>query len=391
MHRHADKTGIEVPKDRACWRDHRRMVQDHMSHLRDSAEKYYSTDEVLLRAEQSGEVVAYRELSHELAQPSKHEEAPESTIQPAAYVVGAPVQQDCTEEIDLSVDPTMYPRAPGFQGGQPDIDTPGVEVELKARGSSGLARVLREHAGGNSQVQANVVSGLSSTNPSIAGQMEVVFGQRVFSECEPVDLQEMPFTEVELMVRKLPEEKKERIDRFLTLSQLYRARVCKFTGTVYAEAWNTPGVRRRHSNYSHKRETDRFEEEESVANEEEEALIRKAVQLCVEDPDLLEEELQRLQQRYDDDLSVTRRCVRTGVLYTEACNHAHAARYCPGKLHPQGKFWTCCGQPDRFDHIPCTAGRHEDRLEFRCFFGDMMNERRKHDELEEQDEESVEQ
>ena len=108
-----------------------------------------------------------------------------------------------------------------------------------------------------------------------------------------VDIDQLLFCEVEDLARSLRSEQKEVIDKFLTLQQLYRPRRCKFTDTVYAEAWNTPGVRRRHGNYSHKRENERYEEEEEEASRNEEDSIRRAVMLCTQDMEGMADELRR--------------------------------------------------------------------------------------------------
>merc|ERR1712166_311111 len=348
-----------LPEETPDWSDQQRHAQEvQQQNIRQAAEHYYSSQQTLIRAEQNGVAQGYREQACTSVSQCLTSKSPlhSPSLVPIvtngpAYIVAPPATADHAnsshERVNASADDGSSPAASSSSSEQQCISSP-------------------------------VTRGLSSTTPSMsAGTMEVAFGSRIFSPGEDVDIDELPFTEVEAMARKLQPEQKELIDKFLTLQQAYRPRRCKFTDTIYAEAWNTPGVRRRHGNYSHKRENERFEEEEEEASENEENVIRQAVYLCTHDMDGMMDELNRLEKRHDDDLSVTRRCVRTGAIYTEACNHAHAARYCPGKLHPQGKFWTCCGQPDKPGHIACTMGRHEDRADFRCFYGDYMNEQRR--------------
>jgi len=211
---------------------------------------------------------------------------------------------------------------------------------------------------------------LSSINPNQPGSMHIAFGTRVFDASHPANAEDEGDEEPEQAEEgELSELQQAQLRGYLELRRLYRPRKCKFTGTVYAEAWNTPGVRKRHDQYSHRGDDLSFEEDEAEAAQNEEDEKAAALHLLLEQPEDFESEGKRLHQRQHDDLHCTRRCVRTGLLYTEACNHMRAARYCPGKIHPQGRFWTCCGQKEA-EALPCRIGRHEDRPEFAVFYAE---------------------
>jgi len=213
--------------------------------------------------------------------------------------------------------------------------------------------------------------GLSSTTPLQAGSMHIAFGTRVFDpKLSHLEDQQMVDSELDVEAQQqdmlmLSDAQQERLAQYLELRRLYRPRTCKYTGIVYAEAWNTPGVRKRRQGYSHLGDDLLHEEDEDESAQIEADEGAAALSLLL-DADVFDSELARLEQRRHDDLHCTRRCVRTGLLYTEACNHERAARYCPGKIHAQGKFWTCCGQKES-EALPCRVGRHEDRPEFAVY------------------------
>jgi len=206
------------------------------------------------------------------------------------------------------------------------------------------------------------------------GQMHIAFGSRIFDQdgdcrTSPSPAREAPLEEDVFPPpeeRILTDREQVLLAQYLDLRRLYRPRECKYTGEIYAEAWNTPGVRKRHGQYSHRGDELLYEEEEGFAQGAEEEELEAAFTLLLSQPQDLVQELERLEKRRQDDLTCTRRCVRTGLLYTEKCNTPRAARYCPGKIHPGG-FWTCCGQKES-EALPCRAGRHEDRPAFAVFY-----------------------